>query len=846
MPPAVRRLLAALLAVTLLVGLLLPVTSSLSARAQESTPTLSALAAIIFPGAPGTPTHYGVYLGDGLLLTTWHAWTLDGDRYTAPESSLSPSRQVTTYDNDGRRDPGEDLLRLANCAGRWLPLAQADSTCTPFARLDGAEVVFPLAAEGATGSPVPVKRLVYASREHDIALLAVDAAALAERGIAPARLSAGPVRAQQPVLVPTRRAGERPVIAEYALASGTPALSPPAETASLGVPWRVPSLLLAASSILDGAPVLDAQSGAVIGLAWRPADSPDAPGTWVTPAAVWLHALYAANDELRSPALAAVLGRAITAPVAGPLTRGDPLAPGLGNGGIDVQHIALALTIDPRAGTLQGSASLDIRATMHRLASFGLDARDLNIQRVMVNGEDVSFALKGEKLVIVLPAPLDYGTQLRAEIAYSAQPQPFRSRFVPFFDIGMFFANGQVFTLSQPDGARTWFPANDHPSDRATYEFRLTVPLPWVAVANGQLVKTVRYSDGLRTFVWRMTEPMASYLALVVVGDYLAVKGRTAGGIPLQHYVYPANADDARRVFGYTGEALDLLADMLGPYQYSSYGHVVVPHNSMALETQTMTAMPDAVLAASELDVFPLLVHELAHSWFGNAVTLGSWGDIWLNEGFATYVEWLARAARLGAEAGIAARAAAEQSLLADARATALAYPLPEELFSTASYDKGAWLLHMLRGVMGDDAFFTFLRSYVRQFRDRPTSTLDVWRLAERVSSQDLAWFFEQWLLQAGIPRYTLYWSEKESGVEVRLCPDGPGAYRLALPLRLRQGAREEDVLLSVSENGARVSFTLGFIPGEILPDPAQDVLAQVIVQPIAALPEACPPPSVP
>ncbi len=845
MPSAARRLLVALIGMGLLAGLVLPIASPL-ARAREATLPQSALAAIVFPGVDGLPAHYGVYLGDGLLLTTWHAWTLDGDRYTDPQSSLSPSRQVTTYDDDGMRDPGEELLGLADCDGRWLPLAQADSTCTPFARLDGAGVVFPLAADAASSAPLSVQRLVYASRQHDIALLAVDADALAARGIVPARLSARPTLAEQPVLVPTRRAGERPVIAGYALGTSTRTISPPAETPSLDAPWHVPSLLLAATSILDGAPVFDAQTGDVIGLAWRPDGSLDAPGTWVTPAAVWLHALYAANDELRSPALAAVLSRAATVPVPGPLTRGDPLAPDLGNGGIDVQHVALNLTINPRAGTLAGSATLSIRVTMHRLMSFGLDARDLDIERVTVNGEETLFAVRDDKLIIELPAPLDYGTQFRAQITYSARPQPFRSRFIPFFDIGMFFTNGQVFTLNEPDGARTWLPCNDHPSDRATYEFRLTVPTPLVAVANGQLVQTVRHDDGTRTFIWRMTSPMATYLALVAAGDYVAVKEHTADGVSLQHYVYPASADAARQVFSYTGEALDLLADMLGPYPYSSYGHVVVPHNSMALETQTMTAMPDAVLTASELDVFPLLVHELAHSWFGNAVTLGSWGDIWLNEGFATYVEWLAREARLGAEAGIAARTAAERSLLADTRETPLAYPLPEELFGTASYSKGAWLLHMLRSTIGDDTFFAFLQTYAKQYHDRPTSTLDVWRLAESVSGQDLAWFFDQWLLQAGMPRYTLYWSEGDSGVEVLLCPAASGAYQLALPLRLRQGTHEEDVLLAVNEDGARASFALDFTPSDILPDPAQDVLAQVIVQPIAALPETCPPPTSP
>lgn len=802
--------------------------------AHKSTPDSGAVGALVWADDPDTARGVGVYLGHGLVLTTWHVWTLDGDGVTDADPALSPARTVPEYDDDGVTDPGEDMLGLAWCDTTWRSLDEAGPDCVPYTRLDGAGLRFPL--DGADDPPVPVESLVYASRAFDIALVTVDAAAVEARGVRPARLSAVPLTPGATVLAVHPAFDSAQQVDPAALESALPVRLPVNDAPELSSVWRVPSLVMALPDAAHTA-VFDPASGAVIGLAWRASE--DGAQTWVTPALLWLHALYAAQDAIQSPALAAVLADALTAPVDGAPTLDDPLAPGLGNGGIDVVHYTLDLAIDPAAG-LTGSVTLDVRATRHGLFTFSLDAVDLAVSQVTVDGAPAGFAAKSHKLYIQLPEPVDYGARFQVRIEYTADPQPFRSAYMPFFDIGYLTRGEQVFTLNQPDGSRTWFPCNDHPRDRATYDFFLRVNKPLDAVANGELVETALNGDGSRTFHWRMADPMATYLVVVAVGDYVPVE-TAAGDVLIRQWVYPDAVEAAGDVFGYSGAALALLADLFGPYPYASYGHVVVPGAGMALETQTMTLMPDNLLTQTEGDVFTLLVHELAHQWYGNTVTLGGWGDIWLNEGFATYAEWLALDARFGPDAALAARSASEQALLRDGRTTPLAAPDPAELFGIASYDKGAWVLHMLRREIGDEPFFALLRTYAQTYADRPTDSLAVWRLAEAVSGRDLAPFFEQWLLQGGIPRYTFYWSGQDAAIDVRLCPLDGGAYRLALPLRVQVGADAVDVALRVEESEAAARFELPGPATDVIADPDQAVLAQVQVQPIAALPEVCP-----
>lgn len=833
----------ALLALSLIAALL-PLAPQ-PALAQTSPAPVSALAAIVFPGVKTPPSAFGVYLGNGLVLTNWHPWTLDGREYTAGQPALSPSRQSPGYDADGQTDPGEGVLSLADCAGTWTHVDQADATCTPFAWFTGAGFTFP-GADGDSGHPVPIKGLIYSSRAYDVAIFEVDPAAVEARGVQAARLSLVPTRANYAALAVAPTANQAAAITPVMIATGTPALLPQAAYALAG-PWRVPSLVADQPDLPEGSPIFDAESGDLIGLVWRGSGSKTQPESWISPAAAWGSDLFGAAAEIAHPGLTAALRAARLAPVDALPTLDDPLAPGLGNAGIDVQHYTLNLAFDMEHNAISGFAVLTIRAAAPQLATFSLDAYGLDVSQVKIDGGDAPFVVKEQKLIIQLPAPVHYGAVFEVKIDYSAQPQPLTSRYVPYFQIGMFFSEGRVSTLNEPDGARTWFPCNDHPGDRAAYTMRLRVPEPLTAVGNGVLVSTANDGHGTRLFVWEMPEPMATYLVTLAVADYTALEESSPAGIPITNYVYTDRVEAGRAVFSYTGTALAMLQDLFGPYPFESYGHVVVPSVGMALETQTMTTMPDTALDGTEEDLYTLMVHELAHQWYGNTVTLKWWIDIWLNEGFATYAEWLGRELRYGPESALAARDYSERQLIADQRTTPLAAPDPGEMFGTASYDKGAWVLHMLREQIGDETFFALLKTYAETFRDRPVTTVDFWRLAEEVSGQDLAWFFEQWVMQGGIPRSTLYWTTGAAGVDVLLCADQPAPYRLDLPLRFKAtDLTFSDITLAVSGSETRASFPLSYVPGEVSADPDQAVLAQVQVQPIAELPAACPAGSTP
>jgi hypothetical protein len=801
---------------------------------SQTTPLETALAAVVFP--TDQPPAFGVYLGHGLVLTNWHPWTLDGDFYTSDAPPLDPSRQVPQYDADGKNDPGEDLLTAADCAGNWQALAEAGPDCIPFARIEGAGFRFPGldAAE-----PVPILNLVYASRQRDIALFEVDPLAVEARGVQPARLSMVPPMLRHPVTAVYQYPDGQPVTASSTIQIGTPTLLPQTDGRRLGGPWRVSSLWMSTlNPVPPGSPVFCQTTGDLLGLAWRSGDDPA--DTWITPASVWAHDLYAANDEIQSPALAAVLDEATSAAVDGPTTLGDPLTLGLGNGGIDVQHYDLRLNFDLENHTLDGTANLTIRATLHQLYTFSLDASGLAVEQLTVNDQPVPYVAKDQKLIIQLPDPVPFGTVFQATITYQTAPAPFHSAYLPFYEIGLFIQDKHAFAIDQPDGAHTWFPCNDHPSDRATYDFYLRVTQPFDAVANGQLVETILHEDGTQTFHWRMGYPMATYLAVVAVADYVAIEDQTPDGILLRHYVYPDKVEAGREIFSYTDDALVMLENLFGPYPYDTYGHVVVPHSGIALETQTMTIMPDDVLDLTEQDIFVLIVHELAHQWFGNTVTPATWADIWLNEGFATFSEWLALEQRYQPEASLAARSLSEQTLLGDPRSTPLIAPAPAEMLGITSYDKGAWVLHMLREQIGEETFLAVLRTYEETYRDRPADSWAFWRLAEDVSGQDLGWFFEQWLLQGGLPRYTLFWSAADTTVDTLLCSTTPGTYRLDLPLTFLTNEQTDSVTLSVEGAETRASFELAFAPTDLIVDQQQAVLAQVQARAIAELPETC------
>jgi aminopeptidase N len=523
--------------------------------------------------------------------------------------------------------------------------------------------------------------------------------------------------------------------------------------------------------------------------------------------------------------------------VSGTASIGDPRAPELGNTGYDVQKYTLRLRMDPAEDFLRASTEISAVSRLDGLARLSLDFIGFDITGVDTGYGPASFERQGDKLWISLPQPIAAGDAFSLTVAYEGQPKPYSTRFFPD-PVGLFVLpeQRQAYALAEPDGARAWFPANDHPRDPALFEFILETPQPLVGVANGQRVRQERDGGWTRTS-YASDDPMAPYLAVVAIGEYEAIPGRTPSGVPLQHYVLPETRAEAAAAFAETGRAMTFLEDVFGPYPFDSYGHVVVDtEGGVAIETQTMTAWGDEFLRVPPDFRTDVIVHELAHQWIGDSLRLASWNDTWLKEGLASYAEIL-WAERAHPEDAYSLLDNWESSLHDNG---ALNDQPPDGLYSDAVYVKGAWVFHMLRRKMGDEAFRAFLREYATHYRGQAVTPADLQRVAEEVSGQDLGAFFDQWVARPGNPVLRLQWTADQDDAQARLrvCQLRQGRtdpWDIALPLDL--GADRE--LIQVDEAQEDITLAVTSPVEEIVADPDQEVLADVSVEQVDTL-EPC------
>ncbi|MFL5946194.1 MAG: M1 family metallopeptidase [Gaiellaceae bacterium] len=427
---------------------------------------------------------------------------------------------------------------------------------------------------------------------------------------------------------------------------------------------------------------------------------------------------------------------------------GDPMYPLAGNGGYDVTSYSLTLDYTPSANRLVGTAVITARATQN-LSRFDLDFRmQRSVTRVLVDGAPATFAVpqgRGEEqeLVVTPAAGIVQGKTFTVRVDYDGTPVVVTD---PDESIeGWVPTDDGAFVVNEPQGSPGWYPANDNPRDKATYNFRITVPAGLTAMANGVLDSWTT-SAGKTTWVWRETDPMAPYLATATLGKFDLDISRVAG-VPSYVAVDPQLAKG--QVLSKLPEAVELYASIYGPYPFNSVGAIVDKAKVVgySLETQTKPNFPYVPDEAT-------LVHELSHMWFGDSLTLKTWPDIWLHEGFATWSEWI-WSERQGNKS---AHQWFEQLYNTPAKDTDFWEPAvadftdPALLFNGTVYYRGGMTLQALREKIGDLAFFQLLRDWATKNRYGTVTTPQFIALAEKESGQDLTQFFNVWIFQAEKP----------------------------------------------------------------------------------------------
>lgn len=428
---------------------------------------------------------------------------------------------------------------------------------------------------------------------------------------------------------------------------------------------------------------------------------------------------------------------------------GDPYYPASGNGGYDVAHYDLRLKYQPATDLLEGTATI-LATTRQDLSTFNLDF-GLTVREVRVNGRKAAFARSGDQELEITPvAPLAKNRPVSVVVRYAGKPSELK---IDGWTAWHRTPDGGV-AAQEPASAVWWFPSNDHPLDKATFDVSVSVPDGTQAISNGVL-QSRSSRLGWTRYNWRSDRPQATYLATLAVGKFDITTDTTANGLPVLNAYSKdlgGNAGAARASIERTAEVAEWLEGVFGPYPFNALGGYVpnVP-SGYALETQTRPFYsPRQFANGANVSV---VVHELAHQWYGDSVSVKGWKDIWINEGFARYSQWLwSEKEGEGTAQELADHVYALHPADDPFWTVKPGDPGPDKQFDIAVYDRGALALQALRNKIGDEDFFAALKGWPAAHADDNASVADFVEYAEKVSGERLVELFATWLYEPSKP----------------------------------------------------------------------------------------------
>jgi aminopeptidase N len=497
---------------------------------------------------------------------------------------------------------------------------------------------------------------------------------------------------------------------------------------------------------------------------------------------------------------------------------------------LDALHYDINIELFPEQKIIKG----DVKIT---ILTIGVQKIDLNLYdnfkiiKVLLNGAAVKYENK-ETGFTILPAGKLKDTSI-VEIVYEGKP---KSMGFGSFNFSEKDDKSFIYTMNEPVFASTWFPCNDSPADKALTDIYITNDSSKVSVSNGLLVAT-KTTGSRKTYHWKTVYPIATYLVALYSADYLNYNEEYTSSsnikMPVSYYVTAEKFENAKKDFSIHSEAIKVFSRLFGEYPFikEKYGVAEFLWNRGALENQTITGIGSVFISGMGL-YSDLLVHELAHSWWGNAVGLADWKDIWLNEGFATY----SVALYYEALTDIRALRSTMKTYFGEFNKGTLYNPA-ENIFSKLVYNKGAWVLHMLRKEVGDSSFFKILRKYYQNYRYKNVSTKDFETICESVSKKNLNFFFQQWIYKGtGIIKadYSYSVSATEKGgfivkLEIIQKQEGYPVYSFPLDIEFISADGKNVVkTVYITNKQGQFELNLDFFPQNLVLDPGNWLLANL------------------
>ncbi|MFT5142893.1 MAG: aminopeptidase N [Rhodothermales bacterium] len=509
------------------------------------------------------------------------------------------------------------------------------------------------------------------------------------------------------------------------------------------------------------------------------------------------------------------------------------------NPGIDVQNYVFEVTLSDESDTIQGRTTVDARFLEESRSlrldlierSEALEGKGMTVESVWLGEDELSWQHEDDAVLIDLGRVVEAGERIQVEVAYSGVPAA-----------GLRIGENKhgdrtFFSDNWSSRVRNWLPTVDHPSDKASTEFIVTAPAHYQVVSNGLRIEETDLEGDFRLTHWKSSVPIATWLYFLGVAEFAMQQVDTFDGKAVETWVYRQDRDKGFYDFAIPSkQVLTFFSDLVGPYAYERLANVVSPATGGGMEAASTPAYGEASVTGERTRRWQIvIIHEIAHQWFGNAVTESHWNDVWLSEGFATYYTLLFREYAYGHDDFIAGLKDSRERIVTfykDDYDFQLVRPYVEDLNDVSGgmmYQKGAWTLHMLEEMLGRDTYNKGVRAYYAEHFNGNVQTEDFKRAMEEASGMDLDGYFDQWLFQGGIPHLEVSWGQDNGTLEVDL-KQTQETYsfdlQVDIEIRFEDGSTERATVAVEGMDAAKIQVGYDTAVTEVVVDPDTRLLA--------------------